>query len=194
MQLAEMNDGIYDALIDLWDQEYYRLPDVMRDPDVMHNFIWGGAETKLYLVGEKPAVVVIGSIEPGLSASVMLVNFEAAEVGELLRELRLIIEEFDLKRLTATVPGPAKEIHRILEKIGFRREGHLRRSTFFNGRLCGTDIFGLYREPAYESRRPNAKTRVSESTPRATVQKPDLPAPAPAQPEIPAQEPAHPAA
>lgn len=177
MQLAEMNDGIYSALIDLWDQEYPRLPDVMRSPEVMHNFIWGGEATKLYLVGEKPALVVIGSVEVGLSASVLLVNFEAAEVGELLKELRQIINEFDLKRLTATVPGPAKEVHRVLERIGFRREGHLRRSTFFNGRLCGTDVFGLYRDPAFESRKPRTNGTYSPESPEP------LPSKSPAEPE-----------
>ena len=175
MQLAEMNDEIYSALIDLWDREFSRLPDVMRDPSVMHNFIWGGDATKIYLVGEKPAVVVVGSVEPGLAATVLLVNFEAAEVGELLRELRQIIDEFDLKRLTATVPGPAKEIHRILERIGFRREGHLRRSVYFNGRLCGTDVFGFYKDPAFESRKPRSNGATSRSE---TPAEQPLPAPA----------------
>ena len=164
MQITNMTEEIYSALHELWEKNAARLPDELRDPDLLDYFLFqDGGSTRLYTVGQKPAVVIVGEIKEGLSATVLLLNHEFAEVGEILHELRQIIDELSLKRLTAQVPGPVKDVQRILEKIGFRREGHLRRSTIWNGRLCGTDVWGFYRDPTYEGRRRSNGTSDAEA-------------------------------
>ena len=169
MQITNMTEEIYSALHELWEKNAARLPDELRDPDLLDYFLFqDGGSTRLYTVGHKPAVVIVGEIKEGLSATVLLLNHEFAEVGEILHELRQIIDELALKRLTAQVPGPVKDVQRQLEKVGFRREGHLRRSTIWNGRLCGTDVYGFYKDPTYEGRRSNGnRPSVRESRPAA---------------------------
>ena len=158
MQIPEITPEVMYALFEMWAANGPRMPDAMRPPEVLEDFLVNdGGATRFYQVEDQPSVVMVGSIQPGLNAQVMLLNHEFAELGALMRELRGIIDEFELRRLTAQVPGPVKDVQRQLEAIGFRKEGHLRRSTLWNDRLVGMDLWGLYRDPARDQRYKNAR-------------------------------------
>lgn len=176
MQIPEMTEELYSALHDIWDSNAMRLPDEMRDPDLLDYFLFQDAgATKLYLVEPSPTLIMVGDIKEGLSATVILLNHEHAEVGQILREMRGIIDEFRLKRLTAQVPGPVKDVQKTLERVGFRREGHMRRSTVWNSRLVGIDIWGMYKDPAFESRRANGREAHARQSSRSQSA-PEVPA------------------
>jgi len=161
MLLDQMTPEAYEALHAIWDDAAERLPDEMRDPDLLDFWLFKDqGATKIYVVDETATVVVAGDLRPGLSATVMILNPEVADPGAIRRELWEVMGEFELNRLTANVPGPVKDVQRILKTVGFRREGHLRRATFWNGRLCGVDIYGMYRD---RRRDPAKEEEVMES-------------------------------
>lgn len=154
MLIDDMSLELFGAIQDIWQENEQRLPDNMRDPQIVESLLLkDNKATQWYMIADTAALLVVGDINPELNASVLLLNHEFAEIGEILHEMREVITALDLKRLTASVPGPVKDVQRALEQVGFRREGHLRRSMVWNGRLVGTDIYGLYRDPARESRR-----------------------------------------
>lgn len=151
--LLQNAGDVYDELHEIWAKNAERLPDEMREPAILDYFLFDdGGATRFYVVDGQAALVMVGDIKEGLSATVMPLNHDYADVGSMLHELREIIDEFSLRRLTAQVPAPVKDLKKALEQIGFRREGHLRRSTFWNGRLVGMDIYGLYRDPPRDGR------------------------------------------
>lgn len=147
MHIEELSDATYEALHEVWDKNGPRMEDNLRDPNTLDYLLFqDGGATQFHVVDGTPAVVVFGSIKEGLSATVMILNHQLAEVGQILSELKGRMEEWNLKRLTANVPGPVKDVQKALKELGFRREGHLRRATFHNGRLCGVDVYGMYRD------------------------------------------------
>lgn len=155
MLIQDMTVDLTEALLAMWEENASRLPDALRPPAVMESFLFeDGGLTQLHIVDDSPTVVVVGDIQPGLNASVLLLGHENSDIGSLLREMRNIIDELELKRLTANVPAPVKDVQRTLVNVGFRKEGHLRRSIYYDGRLVGQDIYGMYRDPPREARRP----------------------------------------
>lgn len=167
MEIPEITEDVYSALHDIWDRTADKRPDGMRSPDILDYFLFqDGGATRLFVVGGTPAIVIFGDIEEGLSARVVIVNPHEAEPSQILRELRDVMLEWDLKRLTAEVPGPVKDVQQTLKAVGFRREGHLRRATFWNGRLCGIDVYGIYKDAP--KRRPNGPSRTPERADRSS--------------------------
>lgn len=67
-------------------------------------------------------------------------------VGEALNALiKFAFEEIDLHRIEADVdPNNAASI-RVLEKLGFQKEGYLRERWLVNGKICDSLYYGLLR-------------------------------------------------
>ncbi len=151
MLIDEMTQELWSGLQAVWSANAERLPDHLRDPSWVDLLLFNdGGETQFRVVDGTSAVVIVSDVTPGLSATVMVLNHDQAEVGDLVRELRSVIEENDLRRLTAQVPAPVKDLQQALRAVGFRREGHMRRATRWSGRLVGLDLYGLYRDPPRE--------------------------------------------
>lgn len=148
MEIQELNNAeVYEALHGIWDQGAEFRSDSLRDPDILDYFLFqDGGATRFFLIGNTPSVALFSNIEEGLNALVTLLNPEEADAGQILSELTEVMGIWSLKRLTAHVPGPVKKVQSTLKEVGFRREGHLRRATYWNGRLCGIDIYGLYKD------------------------------------------------
>lgn len=65
---------------------------------------------------------------------------------EVLREVvRFLYDETDAHRLQATVHSEHEASMRVLEKVGFRREGLLRGRAFWNGRFCDLYMYAMLR-------------------------------------------------
>lgn len=190
-QLASEQGEIYSPLHDIFEQAMGRMPDLMRNHDLLDQWLFhDGGATRLFLVEDTPSVLVLSNILEGLSADVMLLNPDEAEAMQIYRELLTVMEAWQLKRLTSQVPGPVKDVQRVLKEVGFRREGHLRRATYWNGRLCGIDVYGLYKDRPKANRGagrnasgspPDSAPRSSESTPARAEIEPQV-ASAPAEP------------
>src|SRR5574342_1164418 len=89
---------IYSALHSIWEQNTGRMPDELRDPDILDWMIFSDeGRTRLYLVDDDPTLILVGDIKPELSATVVLLNHEHTEVGAVLHEMRSIIDELALK-------------------------------------------------------------------------------------------------
>ena len=64
---------------------------------------------------------------------------------------------YPLERVAAFTDGENKAAQRVLEKVGFQREGVLRRATFRDGRWCDIAIYGILRQRPGESRSANER-------------------------------------
>ena len=59
--------------------------------------------------------------------------------------VRFLYERTDAHRLQATVHAEHRASIRVLEKVGFRREGVLRGRAYWHGRFCDLYMYALLR-------------------------------------------------
>jgi len=117
MLIEDMTPDLHKAICEIWQENSSRLADEMRDLEVVDNLLFAdGGATQWHVILDRPTLMVVGEIKPGLSASILLLNHQFAEIGEIFHELREVIDTLELKRLTASVPGPVKDVQRALER------------------------------------------------------------------------------
>jgi aminoglycoside 6'-N-acetyltransferase len=59
-----------------------------------------------------------------------------------------LLAGYPVARIAALTDEENKPAQRVLEKVGFQREGVLRRATFRDGQWCDITIYGLLRHEA----------------------------------------------
>lgn len=149
MEIKEVGARELQMIQSIWKANAKLMPDDMRGEEVPYALLFEDAgATRWYAVLEGECVLVVGDLRPDLSASMLMLNHELSPPRAIFDEVRDVIDEFGLHRIQANVPSPAKSLKASLREIGFRQEGHLRRATYYDGRLTGIDIFAMYRDPS----------------------------------------------
>ena len=91
-------------------------------------------------------------VRPGLSATGHLVFFDKKLRGkeELSMDLiRFLITGAGLKKVNVYLPDYAGAAMHFVERMGFRKEGCLRRWSYSKGRLYDMHLYGITREEAF---------------------------------------------
>ena len=137
MKIQEASLELYRQLQEAWADNASRMPDADRSLDILEYLLFSdGGASQWYQVPKHKTWVLATAVIPGLSAEVRVLNLDGASaVNAVAPVFQEILEEFDLRRLTALVPGPLVKIAHAAQQVGFKHEGRLHNAVIYNGRV-----------------------------------------------------------
>ena len=150
------------TILQAWTQAIPRLPDAQRTLESFEHILY--AENVIWYHGPTPrCYVYLTGLVPGLGASFHVLNLDGRKVLSDIVGIRTIVKEImaenDLQRLVAYVPAPLTAVVRAAKDLGFKQEGKLRKSTYFNGKPCDVIVMGLLFEELEINDKPKKRRR-----------------------------------
>lgn len=91
-------------------------------------------------------IVFLSEIAVGLNADIHINFWDRRMKGreELVREIaRFAVHNFDLHRLSTSIPAYARPALARIKKYGFKEEGVIRESVLYDGQLHDVHLFGI---------------------------------------------------
>jgi len=157
MKLTELNDQDYSELARLWTNTDPERPDMERGIELLDYMLFDDGGASVWHIVPPTGVFVISSIVPGFAANFTPVALYTVDAETAKAELRSVMREYDLRRLTAFVPAPIHAVRRNLSQIGFAEEGVMRDGTIYNSIYTDVVVMGLHRsEVEHEKPLPTA--------------------------------------
>lgn len=139
---------MFSELQKIWKKNAPEMPDTLRDVENLQFLLFeDGGRSQWYILDDddKDVVFFLTNVVPGLSATFYGLNLQEAPRDLAIKQLREIMREFDLRRLTLTIPAPVVELQRIVTGLGFWPEGRAKDAAIYNGDYTDMDWFGFYR-------------------------------------------------
>ena len=148
MKIQELSLELYGQIKSAWAANSERMQDADRDGAVLDYLLFqDGGDSQWYQVEGHRTWLFLRNVVPGLSASLWALNMDGpAALPSTKATLGEIMSEFQLQRLTVSIPSPLVRVAHAAQQLGFRHEGRLRSAMFYNGRVVDADIFGLISE------------------------------------------------
>ena len=148
MKIQELSLELYSQLKEAWAGNAERMQDADRDVAVLDYLLFqDGGDSQWYQVEGHRTWLFVRNVVPGLSASLWALNMDGpAALPSAKITLDEIMSEFQLQRLTVSIPSPLVKVAHAAQQLGFRHEGRLRSAMVYNGRVVDADIFGLIAE------------------------------------------------
>lgn len=146
MKITRLKEHVLTELTRLWKDNAQYMPDPDRDvKNLIYLLTSDAGDSQWYVIGEGDTVFYIRNVIPNLSAVMFTLNILETTPEEAKSEIRDIMREYDLRRLTYTVPAPVVDITRVAQRIGFWPEGRMKDAIFYDGKYADLDLFGFYR-------------------------------------------------
>lgn len=146
MKITRLKEHVLTELTRLWKDNAKYMPDPDREvQNLLYLLTSDNGDSQWYVVGDGDTVFYIRNVIPNLSAVLYALNIFEASEAEVKAEIRDIMREYDLRRLTYTVPSPVVDVARAAQRLGFWPEGRLKDAIFYNGKYADLDLFGFYR-------------------------------------------------
>lgn len=112
---------------------------------------------RCYIMGDMQGLILVQGIQPKVGASIHFAHWGDIPITTLkvyaLELISTLFKEFELPRITVTLPSINKEAKRVAVLLGFKSEGVLRKAYLRNGQYHDILIFGLLKEEFEEIRR-----------------------------------------
>ena len=145
MKIQELSLELYGQIKSAWAANSERMQDADRDGAVLDYLLFqDGGDSQWYQVEGHRTWLFVRNVVPGLSASLWALNMDGpAALPSAKITLDEIMSEFQLQRLTVSIPSPLVKVAHAAQQLGFRHEGRLRSAMVYNGRVVDADIFGL---------------------------------------------------
>lgn len=153
MKLTELNQEMYEELKQLWTNTDPERPDMERGKELLDHMLFDDGGASIWYIVPPSGVFIITNINPGFGANITPVALYAVDAETAKAELRSVMREYDLRRITANVPAPIHAVLRNLKQIGFAEEGILRDGTVYDSVFTNAVILGLHRSEV-EAERP----------------------------------------
>jgi hypothetical protein len=150
-----MPNKMLDGIVRIWEANAPEMPDTLRDIDNLRFLLYeDGGRSQWYILDEddKDIVFFLTNVVPGLSATFYGLNLHDAPIPKAREQLKEIMREFDLRRLTYTIPAPVVELARIAQRLGFWPEGRAKDAVIYNGEYTDMDWFGFYRSEVEDAK------------------------------------------
>ena len=145
MKLTQLNQETYNELEQLWNKTDPERPDMERGKELLDHMLFDDGGASIWYVVPPSGVFIITNIKPGFGANITPVALYTVDAEAAKAELRSVMREYDLRRITAIVPAPIHAVLRNLKQIGFAEEGILRDGTVYDSVFTNSVIFGLHR-------------------------------------------------
>jgi len=125
--------------------------DNTKDPEV---FIDQFLATDGITLETEGGVMVLRKIIPGLKAEAHVAFWDKhlSPRTEMLKEcIKWAFLQFDLQRIETFVAEYARALRRFIEeKLGFTKEGVLRKTSFHNGQLIDVHVYSILKEEIFD--------------------------------------------
>lgn len=144
MRITDLTEDLAQDLYVAWEKALELQPDYARSWEYFAHLLLESDSQWYQLDGFKSWIYItgIGDTEATLHA----LNLEGAKALPAARqELKLIMSDFNLHRLTAVLPGPPTKLHRAIKFLGFHKEGRMREALVYDGRPADAVIYGILR-------------------------------------------------
>ena len=145
------NDGIkelYLQMLRAWLLNSTNMVDSFRGDDVFDQLFYNGINIRWYR-GPNGSFIWLGNLHDS-QADFHLLNPNGPGiiryVGQFHSIFREIFHDLNLKRLNLLIPSEAKTVVKGAEKLGFVKEGVLRKAALFNNKWTDVQCFGLLYE------------------------------------------------
>jgi hypothetical protein len=146
VKITRLEEKAIKELTQQWEKNAKHMADADRPlENLAYLLSQDGGDSQWYVVGETDVVFFIRNVTPGLSAVFYSLNLEEAEPAAAKDEIRAIMREFDLRRLTYTIPTPIVSLARVAQRVGFWPEGRMKDAVLYDGKYTDLDLFGFYR-------------------------------------------------
>lgn len=151
MKVTNMPEPFFRELQVQWEKNQEAMADVDRSTDNLRYLLTSdGGDSQWYVLPDTDVVFYLRNVVPGVSAIFYALNLEQANPEVAKSEIRDIMREFDLRRLTLALPAPVLSLARVAQRLGFWPEGRMKDATLYNGDYTDVDIFGFYRSEVEE--------------------------------------------
>ncbi len=155
MKITNMPEAFFKELKIQWEKNSELMPDNERHIDnLLYLLTSDGGDSQWYVLPDTDVVFYIRNVIPGVSAVFFALNLDTAEPVDAKEEIKGIMREFDLRRLTYAVPAPVLTTLRAAQRIGFWPEGRMKDATLYNGGYADVDILGFYRAEVEDGKVP----------------------------------------
>ena len=145
MKLTQINQEVYEELRQLWNNTDPERPDMERGRELLDHMLFDDGGASIWYIVPPTAVFIITNIVPGFGANITPVALYTVDAETAKAELRSVMREYDLRRITASVPAPILAVQRNLHQLGFTEEGRLRDGTTYDSDFTDQVILGLHR-------------------------------------------------
>ncbi len=145
MKLTQIDQEMYEELKQLWNNTDPERPDSERGVEILDHMLFNDGGASVWYIVPPTGVFIITNIIPGNGANITPVALYTVDAETVKTELRSVMREYDLRRLTASVPAPIHSVQLNLLRIGFSREGALRDGTVYDTNFTDQIILGLHR-------------------------------------------------
>lgn len=155
MKLTEANDQLMQLLYETWEAESHMRLDAARPQEALEYLLNEDPTSQWYMVG--PTILILTGIN-GLNGNLMALNLTHAKRPSLRAELRAMMEEYGLRRLSTIVPASQKGLRDSWKTFGLRVEGRARDAGIMDGHFVDVWFMGIrHPEIAYgdENRGPS---------------------------------------
>jgi hypothetical protein len=136
---------IYHELSQLWSNTDPERPDYERGIELLDHMLFDDGGASVWYVVPPSGVFVLTDIKPGFGANFTPVALYTVDAETAKAELRSVMREYDLRRLTAFAPAPILAGQRNLHQLGFVEEGRLRDGTTYDSSFTDMVVLGLHR-------------------------------------------------
>jgi len=144
MKLAEFSLDWYRPLEKAWLELAPKREDAARNAEMLAYLLFEDGSTHFYQVPNHDAWFYLRNIIPRLSAEFFFLSLEPLlSKRDTKLAMQEAMREFDLRRLTLTVPAPVNP--KFYQSLGFVQEGRLRDSTIYNDDYCDVIVLGFHR-------------------------------------------------
>jgi hypothetical protein len=145
MKLTKLDQDTYLELSQLWENTDPERPDGERGAELLSHMLFDDGGASVWYVVPPSGVFVLTNIQPGFGANITPVALYTVDAETAKAELRSVMREYDLRRITAFVPAPILAVQKNLHQIGFAEEGRLRDGTTYDLDFTDLVVLGLHR-------------------------------------------------
>lgn len=130
-----------------WTRSWKNQPDYARDWSYVA-WLLTQSDMQLYRLEGHRSWIYLTNITPGVEATMHALNLEGqggVDPPAARQEILNAMREFNLHRLTVTIPAAFHKLNAATKKLGFRREGKMREAAVYDGKYVDMNVYGLMR-------------------------------------------------
>ena len=164
MRITNLTEETFVQFLEAWEASKANRFDNERTLESAYVPLFEERDTQIYSL-PNGAFMLLRNAVPGLSASVQFISPSAETVPELheaKRQLREAMRDYRLRRLNITYPTHLG--WRDFKLLGFKHEGRIRNSVYYDGELIDADIMGALPHEVGISKRRKRKRYRSKRT------------------------------
>lgn len=147
MKVETLTNEVAAEIEAAWLRSWSHQPDYAKDWAYVA-WLLTQSDMQLYRLDGHSAWIYLTDITPGVEATMHALNLEGqagVDRPAARKEILSAMREFNLHRLTVTIPAAFHKLNAATKELGFRREGKMREAAIYDGKYVDMNVYGLMR-------------------------------------------------